>query len=176
MKLHAPCAIVTLPLPDHLLCQRDLRGVPRSGGSPARPAHANQFGCHSLGAGCEHRTDEAHHQTKGGILIGQHFGVAFVEADVQAPGLGTGARLLDRIRGNVSAGEASTGVRRGWISGPRRSPRRACASWPGREDAPRTPARLIPGTCCRWRRTSLLPSLFDDAQKGTLSFCTVKAR
>lgn len=29
-KLPAPCAIETLPLPSHLLCQRELRGVPRS--------------------------------------------------------------------------------------------------------------------------------------------------
>ncbi len=88
------------------LADETTRSPIRHNNAAAGPAHACQFGGYQFRPWGEHCADEADHEVKRGIFIGQHFGVAFVKSDIQTFRLGACSRLLKQIRGDVDANHA----------------------------------------------------------------------
>ena len=103
-----------------------------------RAAYAQQLGGDALRAGRKHGADQAHHQIKGSVLIGQHLGVAFVKLGGDALGQRARPGLFNGVQGDVHPGHQNprTSGRKRDLPGPAahiQHPRARCDLQPGQK-------------------------------------------
>src|SRR5206468_12351719 len=85
----------------------------------ARPAHAREFRRHKIRSRCKHRCDQTCDYIELAILIGQRFGIAFFERDVETLSGRARPRFLEPVSRDVAADNSCARSRRdqGELSG-----------------------------------------------------------